>query len=186
MRHVYWVGKSRANTFSLWGRRGDRLYCSINSYNMGEGRMIRVWFFWFQDPPWFYLLFCPWVTTFLPLFIFRANSLAPFDTLLVSNYLPICLLRHLGTQFQGEKGRWPLWLLQAVQGHHGALGFLCLLSVRVHLRRERRVHGMIRWLVSASSGCWPGNILVKLSLGDLLYSRRNKLNKKFKDTWPKD
>ena len=59
----------------------------------------------FQDPPWFYLLFRPWVTTFLPLFIFRANSLAPFDTLLVSNYLPICLLRHLGTQFQGEKGR---------------------------------------------------------------------------------
>ena len=45
MRHVYWVGKSRANTFSLWGRRGDRLYCSINSYNMGEGRTIRVWFF---------------------------------------------------------------------------------------------------------------------------------------------
>ena len=30
---------------SLWGRRGDRFYCSINSYNMGEGRMIRVWFF---------------------------------------------------------------------------------------------------------------------------------------------
>ena len=57
--------KSRANTFSLWGRRGDRLYCSINSYNMGEGRMIRVWFFIpaFQDPPWFYLLFRPWVTT---------------------------------------------------------------------------------------------------------------------------
>ena len=45
MRHVYWVGKSRANTFSLWGRRGDRLYCSINSYNKEEGRMIRVWFF---------------------------------------------------------------------------------------------------------------------------------------------
>ena len=38
-------GKSRANTFSWWGRRRDRLYCSINSYNMGEGRMIRVWFF---------------------------------------------------------------------------------------------------------------------------------------------
>ena len=37
-------GKSRANTFSLWDRRGDRLYCSINSYNIGEGRMIRVWF----------------------------------------------------------------------------------------------------------------------------------------------
>ena len=40
-----WWGKSRANTFSLWGRRGDRLYCSINSYDMGEGRTIRVWFF---------------------------------------------------------------------------------------------------------------------------------------------
>ena len=38
-------GKSRANTFCLWGRRGDRLYCSINSYNMGEGRTIRVWLF---------------------------------------------------------------------------------------------------------------------------------------------
>ena len=38
-------GKSTANTFSLWGRRGDRLYCSINSYNMGEERTIRVWFF---------------------------------------------------------------------------------------------------------------------------------------------
>ena len=32
-RHVY---------FSLWGRRGDSLYCSCN---MGEGRTIRVWFF---------------------------------------------------------------------------------------------------------------------------------------------
>ena len=37
-------GKSRANTFSLWGRRGDRLYCSVNSYNMGEGKTIKVWF----------------------------------------------------------------------------------------------------------------------------------------------
>ena len=30
------------------------------------------------------------------------------------------------------------------------------------------------------------NILVKLSLGDLLCSRRNKFNKKVKDTRPKD
>ena len=31
MRHVYWVaggGESKENTFSLWGRRGDRLYRS--------------------------------------------------------------------------------------------------------------------------------------------------------------
>ena len=54
------------------------------------------------------------------------------------------------------------------------------------LWREMRVHGMIRRLVSALSGCWPGNILVILPLGDLLYSRRNRLHKKVKDTWPKD
>ena len=58
----------------------------------------------FQDPPRFYLLFRPRVTTFLPLFIFRANSLALFDTLLMSNCLPISLLRHLGTQSQGKRG----------------------------------------------------------------------------------
>ena len=153
---------------------------------MGEGRTTRVWFsFLHFVPPWFSLLFRPWVSTFLPLFIFRANSLAPFDTLLMSNYLPISLLRHLGTRSQGKRGGDHSGLFR-LQGRHGALGSLCLLSVRVHLQREMRVHGMIRWLVSALSGCWPGNILVKLSLGDLLYSRRNKLNKKVKDTWPKD
>ena len=78
----------------------------MNSYNMGEGRTIRVWFSVpaFQDPPWLYLLFHPWVTTLLPLFIFRANSLAPFDTLLMSNYLPISLFRHLGAQSQRKRG----------------------------------------------------------------------------------
>ena len=35
-------GKSRANASSLPGRRRDRLYCSINSYLMGEGKAIRV------------------------------------------------------------------------------------------------------------------------------------------------
>ena len=45
MSHVYWMGEGRAIAFSLWGRRQDMLYCSINSYNMGEGRTIRVWFF---------------------------------------------------------------------------------------------------------------------------------------------
>ena len=48
-----------------------------------------------------------------------------------------------------------------------------------------RVHGMIRWLVSALSGCWSGNILVILPLGDLLYSGRNKLDKKVKGICPK-
>ena len=60
-------GKSRANTFSLWGRRGDRLYCSVNSYNMGEGGRYGSGFSIpaFQDPPWFYLLFRPWVKTII-------------------------------------------------------------------------------------------------------------------------
>ena len=29
MRHIQWVGgKTKANIFSLWRRRGDRFYCS--------------------------------------------------------------------------------------------------------------------------------------------------------------
>ena len=44
------VVKSKANIFSLWGRRGDNLYFSegpesINRYNVQEGRTIRVWVF---------------------------------------------------------------------------------------------------------------------------------------------
>ena len=35
------------------------------------------------DSLWFYLLFCPWVTMFLPLFNFRANSLTPFDNITI-------------------------------------------------------------------------------------------------------
>ena len=136
-------------------------------------------------PPWFSLLFRPWVSTFLPLFIFRANSLAPFDMLLISNDLPISLLRHLWTRSQGKGGDDRSGFFR-LQGHCGVLGSLCLLSARMHLRKEMRVHGMIRQVASVLSGCWPGNIVVKLSLGDLLYSRRNKLNKKVKDTCPKD
>ena len=37
LRDICW-GKSKANTSSLWGRRGERFYCSINNYLMGEGR----------------------------------------------------------------------------------------------------------------------------------------------------
>ena len=40
--HILGGGKIKANTSSLWGRRGDRLYCSINSYLMGEGKAIRA------------------------------------------------------------------------------------------------------------------------------------------------
>ena len=69
---------------------------SVNSYNMGEGRTIRVCFSpipAFQDTSCFFLFFCPWDSTFLPLFMFRANSLAPFDTLWAS--LVAQRLKHL-------------------------------------------------------------------------------------------
>ena len=51
MSHVYWMGKSKANTFSLCKVGGETGYSaqedlkSVHSYNMGEGRTIRVWFF---------------------------------------------------------------------------------------------------------------------------------------------
>ena len=94
----YGVGGETGYTVPLivttWGRDGRE----------GSGFSVSA----SQDPPWFNLLFCPWVTTFLSLslslFIFRPNSLAPFDTLLISNYLLISLLRHLGTQSQRKRG----------------------------------------------------------------------------------
>ena len=90
---LYGVGGETGYTVPLtvttWGREG----------RYGSGFSIPA----FQDPPWFYLLIHPWVTTFLSLFIFKAISLAPFDTLLMSNYLPISLPRHLGTQCQGKR-----------------------------------------------------------------------------------
>ena len=136
-----------------------------------------------QDPPWFHLLFCPWVTIFLPLFISRANSLASFDTLLMSVYL----FPFSGIWEPSLRGKGAMTTL-ASSGCTGASwgsGFPLSALCQVHLRREMRVHGMIRWLVSALSGCWSGNILVILPLGDLLYSGRNKLDKKVKGIWPK-
>ena len=35
-RHLYWVGKGRADTLSLRGRRGDGLHCSSNSHGLGR------------------------------------------------------------------------------------------------------------------------------------------------------
>ena len=42
----------------------------------------------------------------------------------------------------------------------------------MHLRREVRVHRMIRQLVPALSGCWPGDILVILLLGETNLTRK--------------
>ena len=45
----------------------------------------------------------------------------------------------------------------------------------MHLRREVRVHRMIRQLVPALSGCWPGDILVILLLGETNLTRKLKI-----------
>ena len=109
MRHVYWLGGRVRQMPSPYGVRGETGYTaqenlkSISSDTMGEGgRSGSGSPFLTSLPPWFSLLFRPWVSTFLPLFIFRANSLALVDSLLMSNYLPISLLTHLGIQFQGK------------------------------------------------------------------------------------
>ena len=47
-------------------------------------------------------------------------------------------------------------------------GSQCLISVRVHLQREMRVHGTIRLLVPPLSGCGLSDILVVLPVGDLV------------------
>ena len=45
----------------------------------------------------------------------------------------------------------------------------------MHLQREVRVHRMIRQLVPALSGCWPGDILVVLLLGKTNLKRKLKI-----------
>ena len=45
----------------------------------------------------------------------------------------------------------------------------------MYLQREVNVHRMIRQLVSALSGCWPGDILVILLLGETNLRRKLKI-----------
>jgi len=152
---------------------------------MGEGRMVRVWFFHSCIPrPSLVSSGLSSLGHLIPSSIFRGNSLAPFDTLLMSNYLPISLLRPLGTQSQRKRGNNHSHFFRLYRGVVG-LWVLFACSLSGDLWRETRVHRRISQLVSALSGCWLGTILV-LPLGNLLYSRRNRLNKKVKDTWPKD
>ena len=70
-------------------------------------------------------------------------------------------------------------------GRRGALGSLCLLSARVHLQGQMRGHGMIGLLVSASSGCWSGNILVVLPLEICWILEETNLTRKLKVRGPK-
>ena len=53
------------------------------------------------------------------------------------------LSQAFGNPDSREKWQWPLWLLQAVQGDRGALGSLCLLSVKVYLGRKVGLRGTI-------------------------------------------
>ena len=46
----------------------------------------------------------------------------------------------------------------------------------MYLQREVNVHRMIRQLVSALSGCWPGDILVILLLGETNLTRKLKIH----------
>ena len=104
----------------------------------------------------------------------------------MSNYLLISLLRHLGTQSQKKRSDVHSGFFRLYRGVMGLWVPFAYFFVRVHLWREMRVHGMIRRFILALSLGWSEGILVVLPLGDLLYSRRNKLNKKVKGTWPKD
>ena len=160
---------------------------SINSYNMGERRTIRVCFLFLHSKTllgfiYSFVLGSPHSS----LCLFLGPILWPY--LIPCSCLTVYLYPFSGIWEPSLRGKGAMTTLASscCTGCHGALGPLCLLSVRMHLQREMRVHGMIRLLVLASSGFWSGNILVVLPLGDLLYSRRNKFNKKVKDTWPKD
>ena len=68
-----------------------------------------------------------------PCFIYGTN-IWPLKAVLMSNYLPISILRHEDTGHWG-KGRRPLWFLLAGQG--------------CQLWKEVRVHGRTRQLVPA-------------------------------------
>ena len=97
--------RQRPSPYGLGGETGctaQEHLKSVSSYTMGEGRMIRVWFSFLYSFPLGFL--CSSVLGSPPssLSIFRANSLAPFDMLLMSNDLPISLLRHLGARSQGK------------------------------------------------------------------------------------
>ena len=65
MRHIYWVGGRVRQIPSPYGVEEETDYTaqedlkSINNYNMGEGRTIRVWFFHSCFPRPFLVLSAP-------------------------------------------------------------------------------------------------------------------------------
>ena len=160
MRHVYWVGgRVRQNTSSLWGRRGNSLYCSINSYNMGEGRMIRVWFLHSCIPrP--SLVICSFVlgSPHLSLSLLLGPILWPL--LIPCSCLTVYLFPFSGIWEPSLRGKGVMTTLassgctRASWGSGFPLPALC---------QDTFIEGDVSpWNDKvAFSWCWPGNILVK-------------------------
>ena len=106
MGHVYWVGGVRQIP-SLCGVGGETGYIaqedlkSVNSYDMGEGRTICVWFFRSCIPrPSLVLSFLSSLGHHVPLFL----GPIPWPLLIPRSCLPISFLRHWGTQSQRKRG----------------------------------------------------------------------------------
>lgn len=108
-----WCGRSKADTSSIWVRRETGYTVPLIVTASGREGRAKGLVFPFphskNHPPWFNHLSS--LDYHIPLSLLRTNSLAPFDTLLISNHLLISLLRHLGTQSQMERGNDTLWLL---------------------------------------------------------------------------
>ena len=103
--------------------------------------------------------------------------MAPFDTLLMSNYLPISLLRHLRTQSQRKRGMDCSDFLSCtgVSWSSGSpLPDLCQSAFRKEMKK---------WLVSALSRCWSGKFLSYLATFCIL--EETSLTRKLKVCGPK-
>ena len=136
MRHVYWVEGRVRQISSPYRVRGETGYAaqedlkSINSYKKREGKTTRVWFFHscIARPSLVSSALLSLGHHIPPSHISRANSLASFDTLLVSVYL----FPFSGIWEPSLRGKGAMTTL-ASSGCTGASwgsGFPCLLSVR--------------------------------------------------------
>ena len=147
--------------------------------------MIRVWFFSIPDSKTLFGFIWCFILGSLHSSIFGANSFTPFDS---CSCLTIYLFPFSGLWEPNLKGKGVITVLASsgCTGVSWGSGFSLPALCQGDLWREMRVHRMVRQPILTLSGCWLGTILVVLPLGDLLYSRRNRLNKKVKYTWPKD
>ena len=145
--------------------------------------MISVWFFCSCIPRPSWVLSAVFILESLhpSLSLFSGPILWPL--LIFCSCLTIYLLPFSGIWEPSLRGKGVMTTL-ASSGYTGALqgsGFPLFALCQGTFMEGEESPWNNKVICSALSGCWPGNILVILSLGDLLYSRRNKLNKKVKD-----